>query len=487
MPPDSNATPDVSVVIPMYNAETTIAECVRSAIASGDSASAGGARVEVIVSDDGSTDQGPEIVERLAASEARVRLLQSPNTGPSAARNRGIDAARGRFVRFLDADDLATSGSSALLISAAHRTGAACGVFELMDSDGRSMHRYCPPHAGDCGVIGINELRHANCFGTGTMVIRRELLDGVRFDDRMRHCEDWACWAALARRGVRWRTLHPGAAPVQRYRICSGGLSQRPGDMLAGALRVLDDQALRDNAAVPAWAIAAQATTFATMLAMSGDGSAACEAAHRLLSEHIDREHRYTPQELGDSTIWAVLSTTDQHPEDFQVDARWQMQAASWWRLLCDAGRFTRGDLHHALSHLAHCLISPQAIAAELVERTRDSQRPIVVFGYAQHGRLIVEEARRNQRAAEIRDDALAADAGLARQCGVSHLSIRPCALPVEPEAIPVVSIEQHNELLEREDLSRTRENGLTWSQARNRLAASALASLEPLRRKLVP
>ena len=91
--------PTVSVVIPLYNKESFVERAVRSAIAQNFSP------VEVIVVDDGSTDSGPEIVERLAGLYVCIKLVRRDNGGPGAARNSGLALAIGSYVAFLDADD----------------------------------------------------------------------------------------------------------------------------------------------------------------------------------------------------------------------------------------------------------------------------------------------------------------------------------------------------------------------------------------------
>ena len=92
--------PLVSVVIPAFNASAYIERTLRSA------GRQTYAALEIIVVNDGSTDDTAQLVAQIAMSDARIRLLSTPNRGVAAARNTGIEASSGRFVAFLDADDL---------------------------------------------------------------------------------------------------------------------------------------------------------------------------------------------------------------------------------------------------------------------------------------------------------------------------------------------------------------------------------------------
>jgi glycosyltransferase involved in cell wall biosynthesis len=95
-----SAQPLVSVVIPAFNASTYIERTLRSAARQTYPA------LEIIVVNDGSTDDTAKLVEQIAMTDPRIRLLSTPNRGVAAARNAGIEASSGRFVAFLDADDL---------------------------------------------------------------------------------------------------------------------------------------------------------------------------------------------------------------------------------------------------------------------------------------------------------------------------------------------------------------------------------------------
>lgn len=89
----------ISVIIPVYNAELTLARCIDSVLASacGD--------FEIILVNDGSIDKSPEICSAYAGRDSRIRFVTQENQGVSAARNRGIREATGEWIIFLDADD----------------------------------------------------------------------------------------------------------------------------------------------------------------------------------------------------------------------------------------------------------------------------------------------------------------------------------------------------------------------------------------------
>lgn len=89
----------LSVIIPCYNAETTLEAAVRPFL------EVTGTEIEILIVDDGSTDRTPEAERRLAEQDARVRVLSNKGTGVSAARNCGIAAAEGECIMFVDSDD----------------------------------------------------------------------------------------------------------------------------------------------------------------------------------------------------------------------------------------------------------------------------------------------------------------------------------------------------------------------------------------------
>lgn len=99
--------PWVSVVMPAYNARPYIEEAIRSVL------NQDYANIELIVVDDGSKDGTPELAEQFGN---RVTVIRQKNAGPAAARNRGIGAARGEFIAFLDADDVWLPGKTSLQV-----------------------------------------------------------------------------------------------------------------------------------------------------------------------------------------------------------------------------------------------------------------------------------------------------------------------------------------------------------------------------------
>ena len=117
--------PRISIVMPVYNGARFVAEALASV------QSEPGIEAEIIVVDDGSTDQTTLVVSSLAANDPRISLLQCEHKGVSAARNVGVKAATGAYVTFLDSDDICPPGRIARQVSKlAARPDAAAVIGE---------------------------------------------------------------------------------------------------------------------------------------------------------------------------------------------------------------------------------------------------------------------------------------------------------------------------------------------------------------------
>ena len=114
--------PKVSVIVPVYNAEKYLQECVDSILRQTLT------DLELILVDDGSTDSSPAICDRYAAQDLRVRVIHQANLGLSAVRNRGIEVAAGEWVAFVDSDDFIDANMYRTMIIAAEAEGAQLAV-----------------------------------------------------------------------------------------------------------------------------------------------------------------------------------------------------------------------------------------------------------------------------------------------------------------------------------------------------------------------
>jgi len=122
--------PAVSVIVPFYNVEAYLADCLDSILGQGFT------DFELLLVDDGSPDGSRAIARQYARRDPRVRLLTRPNGGLGAARNTGVRAARGQFLTFVDSDDLLPPDALVRLLESARRTGSdmVVGGVERFDS-----------------------------------------------------------------------------------------------------------------------------------------------------------------------------------------------------------------------------------------------------------------------------------------------------------------------------------------------------------------
>lgn len=226
--------PTVSVVIPCYNQGHLLGAAVQSVLAQTCQP------VELIVVDDGSRDQTPEVA---AAFGDRVRLIRQPNAGLAAARNAGLARAAGDLVNFLDADDALRPTMLERVLEAAARHPEAAVFYtavERIDYHGSLLSEE-PPRPLPADVF--HELLKENLAPCHSVVVRRTaLLEAGGFDPQWRACEDWDLWLRLAARGHRFVPV-PEARTV--YRRYEGSMSRDPIRMGRAAGAVLARHAQR--------------------------------------------------------------------------------------------------------------------------------------------------------------------------------------------------------------------------------------------------
>jgi len=133
MSPDRHsAAPLVSVVVPVYNVRGYLTDTLLSVQASEFT------EYEVVLVDDGSNDGSDSIIKKFARTDPRFRWVRQRNQGPSVARNRGVAEAKGRYLFFLDSDDLLTPDGLGALVAALERSGSDVAVspYQRFSSDG---------------------------------------------------------------------------------------------------------------------------------------------------------------------------------------------------------------------------------------------------------------------------------------------------------------------------------------------------------------
>ena len=135
--------PLISVIVPVYNIIPYLPRCVESLRTQTYE------NLEILLIDDGSTDETPALCDRLATEDERIRVFHKKNGGPSSARNFGLQQAGGEYVGFVDSDDYVDADMYERLYGAIEKTGmpvAQVGRDEI-DKDGNILPNICEPVA----------------------------------------------------------------------------------------------------------------------------------------------------------------------------------------------------------------------------------------------------------------------------------------------------------------------------------------------------
>ncbi|MDT8991563.1 glycosyltransferase family 2 protein [Curvibacter sp. APW13] len=201
------AAPFVSVVIPVHNGarwlgETLVSLYTQSLL-----------NFEVILVDDASTDALRAVLD--VHTDERLRVFHLPNNvGVSAARNHGIDQARGKYIAFCDADDLCNPlrlERQWFFLESEPDIGMCGSAFTCFDTQDRDIviHPQSDIHIRKA-------MMHGNCFGLSTVMVKASLLKTYRFDVSLKVSEDYELWSRMIAAGV-----HVANMPTSlvRYRL----------------------------------------------------------------------------------------------------------------------------------------------------------------------------------------------------------------------------------------------------------------------------
>lgn len=181
--------PLVSVIIPVYNMEAFLAEAIDSVLASTYP------NFEIIIIDDGSTDQSPVIAETYSAKDQRIRFYRQPNRGVSAARNLGLQNAKGEFVLPVDADDMISKhyleAAAEVLIHQPQVKIVTCEYEYFGEKQGKGKYR--PYHR--------KLLARKNVINNCSMFRREDALKVGGYCEEIIGREDWELWISVLKNG----------------------------------------------------------------------------------------------------------------------------------------------------------------------------------------------------------------------------------------------------------------------------------------------
>lgn len=173
--------PLISVIVPVYNIIPYLPRCVESLRTQTYE------NLEILLIDDGSTDETPALCDRLATEDERIRVFHKKNGGPSSARNFGLQQAGGEYVGFVDSDDYVEADMYERLYGAIEKTGmpvAQVGRDEI-DKDGNILPNICEPVATEQVIPAEGFLKellmHRGDCSFCTKLLRKDLFTIEQF------------------------------------------------------------------------------------------------------------------------------------------------------------------------------------------------------------------------------------------------------------------------------------------------------------------
>jgi len=184
-----NTTPKISIIIPCFNNETTILETIESINQQEYSS------IEMIIVNDGSTDRSSQVISDYINNNnsANIILIDQVNSGPSKSRNNGADKATGKYLLFLDADDILAPTYISKCVRHLEKDQTLNIVYTKADYFGAKKRAWNLPD------FNLQNFLESNCIPISA-VIRNEVFQKVgKFDENLNYTEDWELWIRIVK------------------------------------------------------------------------------------------------------------------------------------------------------------------------------------------------------------------------------------------------------------------------------------------------
>ncbi len=181
----------ISVIVPVYNAGDYFNHCVDSIL------NQTYKRIELILVDDGSTDDSGARCDEFAKSDNRIKVIHKANGGAASARNAGLDAVTGDYIGFVDADDWIDSDMYEIMLSEIIKYGADAARCGIVRELGNGQTEEWGTGNTDIRIVDSVQLQKdvAEAFGIvpvhlGNKLFKRECINSIRMDTRFKFAED---------------------------------------------------------------------------------------------------------------------------------------------------------------------------------------------------------------------------------------------------------------------------------------------------------
>lgn len=436
---EANQRPLITCVVSLYNKAASVGAAIASVRAQSVR------DWEMIVVDDGSTDGGTAEVERQSAEDPRIRVVRQANAGVSAARNHGMELARGTYLHFFDADDeMLPEAYERLLAGMRDGVHGAAGAYDVCSpsEDGRVLFTQFRKSSRE--VIDLDAIVVDGTIWTCAHLIRRDVIGDVRFRREFEPYEDTDMWTRLAEAGVRWRYV---PERVARYMIHAGSaskaalkylrLAERSTSELFERQRALGDRRLLADVSEATLdrLLGENALRYATRAALASEPSGLAEIAEAYASARGAKA--MASERIAEAGRAAVIHTLGQACAISELQrSLWTRRLEMWWRVLERRGWATPGAGEAAWRAFQVTAVPAIRVATVLLDRCFDA-REVTLVGFGQNGRLLAEEAKKRGMRVFVRDDRIAEGKMTVDVAGVTA---EPMGAPVPSGRVVIVT-----------------------------------------------